>query len=206
MKKTARAAAALLAGCLAFHGPAGAAAAAKSTCVSGASETALQLRTVQTELMVGALSCGATPRYNEFVKANQPALMAGHTQLSKFFDKSRGGQRAMNAFITKLANDASIRSVQDIAKFCQESGWLYDAILSPKRGDLAGFVAPLWVAQRHGFTSCKPPATYVVLGPNGPQEAAAPAPAPVPAAAPKAAADAGPVPTPRPKPGAVASR
>ncbi len=203
MKKTARAAAALLAGCIAFHGPA-AAAAAKAACVSGASEAALQLRTVQTELMVGALSCGTTPRYNEFVKANQPALMAGHTQLSRFFDKSRGGQRAMNAFITKLANDASIRSVQDIAKFCQESGWLYDAILSPKRGDLAAFVAPLWVAQRHGFASCKPPATYVVLGPDGPQEAAAPA--PVPAAAPKAGADVGSVPTPRPKPGAVASR
>jgi hypothetical protein len=179
MRKTARALAALVAACLTVSGAA--AAAAKQACVSGAAEQALQLRTVQTELMVGALSCGASARYNEFVKANQPALMAGHTELSRFFTKARGGQAAMNAFITKLANDASIRSVKNIALFCQETGWLYDAMLSPQRGDLAAFTARLWIAQRHGYPSCSPPATYVVLGPNGPQEAQA---VPTPAAKP----------------------
>jgi hypothetical protein len=191
-----------------------AAAAAKEACVSGAAEQALQLRTVQTELMVGALSCSASARYNEFVKANQPALMAGHTELTRFFTKARGGQGAMNAFITKLANDASIRSVKNIALFCQETGWLYDAMLSPQRGDLAAFTARLLVAQRHGYAPCSPPATYVVLGPNGPQEAKAAAAAPAAPAAPAGAAvppsvaadGKGAIPTPRPKPPNAALR
>ncbi len=205
MTKAARAFAAIVAACLTVST---AAAAADKGCVSGAVEQALQLRTVQTELMVGALSCSASARYNEFVKANQKALMAGHTELTRFFTKARGGQRALNAFITKLANDASIRSVKNIALFCQETGWLYDAMLNPQRGDLAAFTSRLWVAQRHGFSSCNPPATYVVLGPGGPQEAAAPAAVAAPAAAKEAADEAkgAAVPTPEPKPPTAASR
>ena len=67
--------------------------AAEEACVKGPDEVALQVRVIQTDLMVAALSCGASARYNEFVKANQPVLMAAHTQLTKFFTKKRGGQR-----------------------------------------------------------------------------------------------------------------
>ena len=202
-----RALAAATAACLSVS--AAAAAKGEPACVKGADEVALQLRTVQTDLMVAALSCSASDRYNEFVKANQPALMAAHGQLGKFFDKKRGGQKALNAFITKLANDSSKRSVADIARFCQETGWLYDAILNPARGDLVTFVGPLLVAQRHGFQSCEPRPSYVVLGPTGPTEVAAatpPPPAAAPAAAPTPAAAAPGVPTPRPKPATIASR
>jgi hypothetical protein len=213
MHTTARFAAALLAACLAVA-PAAAAAAAKKAapaCVKGADEVALQVRVVQTDLMVAALSCSASARYNEFVKANQPVLMAAHTQLTGFFNKKRGGASALNAFITKLANDSSMRSVQDIATFCQETGWLYDAILNPQRGDLPTFIGPLLIAQRHGFTPCEARATYVVLGPNGPTQVAAATPPAAPAATPPGApapapADAGGVPTPQPKPAAIASR
>jgi len=207
MHSTARFAAALLAACIAVS-PAVAAKAAPA-CVKGADEVALQVRVVQTDLMVAALSCSASARYNEFVKANQPVLMAAHTQLTGFFNKKRGGASALNAFITKLANDSSMRSVKDIATFCQETGWLYDAILSPKRGDLPAFIGPLLIAQRHGFTPCEPRATYVVLGPNGPTQVAAATTPPAPAAAPPGApapADTAGVPTPQPKPAAVASR
>ncbi len=187
-------------------------AAAAPACVKGADETALQVRVVQTDLMVAALSCGASARYNEFVKANQPALMGAHKQLSTFFNKKRGGQAALNAFITKLANDASQRSVANIALFCQETGWLYDAILKPERGDLGTFLKPLLVAQRHGFASCEPRPTYLVAGPEGMTEVAAATPPAAPAAAPGGptppsntpGAVAG-VPTPRAKPAAIAS-
>jgi hypothetical protein len=200
MNKTKSAVAAFMAAALSFSA---ASAAEKQACITGAAEQAMQLRTVQTELMVSALSCGASARYNEFVKANQPVLMAGHTELSKFFTSARGGQKSLNAFITKLANDASIRSVKNIALFCQETGWLYDAILSPQRGDLAAFTAKLWVAHRHGYPSCTPPETYVVLTANGPQEAKAPA---APATAPaKAAGDTAP-PTPQAKPPTATTR
>ena len=211
----ARAAAVLTAACIAVTGVAAAAkkapaAAPAPACVKGADEMALQIRVVQTDLMVAALSCSASARYNEFVKGNQPVLMAAHTQLTKFFTAKRGGAKALNAFITKLANDSSMRSVQNIALFCQETGWLYDAILSPTRGDLPTFIQPLLIAQRHGYQPCEPRPSYVVLGPKGPTEVAAAAPAaPAPAAAPGTApapADTSGVPSPRPKPATIASR
>lgn len=215
-----RAAAAITAACLAF---APAAYAAEEACVKGPDEVALQTRVIQTDLMVAALSCGASARYNEFVKANQPVLMAAHTQLTKFFTKKRGGQKALNAFITKLANDSSKRSIANIALFCQETGWLYDAILSPARGDFVTFISPLAVAQRHGYAPCEPKAQLLAVGPTGPVPvtvaAAAPPPAAAPAAAPAATPAAAPapaaaaptpdttgVPTPKPKPTTLASR
>ena len=206
MKSTVRATASAVAACMFILT---AQAAPAPACVKGADETALQTRTVQTDLMVAALSCSASSRYNDFVKGNQAALMAAHTQLTSFFTKKRGGQKAMNAFITKLANDASRRSVGDIARFCQETGWLYDAILSPQRGDLSTFMRPLLVAQRHGYTPCEPRASYVVMGPNGPSEVAAATPSiAAPAATPpgKPVGDIAGIPTPRAKPPALAQR
>ena len=199
------------------------AAAAAEACVKGPDEVALQVRVIQTDLMVAALSCGASARYNTFVKANQPVLMAAHTQLTKFFTAKRGGQRALNTFITKLANDSSRRSIANIAAFCQETGWLYDALLAPTRGDLVTFIGPLLVSQRHGYAPCEPKAQLMAIGPTGPLpvDVAAAAPPAVPAAAPAAAApqpaappppqaapkaDTTGVPTPKPKPTTLASR
>ncbi len=220
MKLTNKAAAAVMAACLAVLP---ATAAEKAACVKGPDEVALQTRVVQTDLMVAALSCGASARYNEFVKANQPVLMAAHTQLTKFFTKARGGSRALNAFITKLANDSSRRSIANIAAFCQETGWLYDAMLSPARGDFVTFIGPLLVAQRHGYAPCEAKPQLMAVGPTGPMPVtvAAAAPAEAPAAAPPAAApqpatpppaaaapkaDTSGVPTPKPKPTTLASR
>ena len=216
MKFTNRIAAAFTAASISFAP----AMAAEEACVKGPDEVALQVRVIQTDLMVAALSCGASARYNEFVKANQPVLMAAHTQLTKFFTKKRGGQRALNAFITKLANDSSRRSIANIAAFCQETGWLYDAVLSPTRGDFVTFIGPLQVSQRHGYQPCEPKAQLLAIGPSGPVPATAVAAAAPPAAAPAAAPAAPPasaaptppkadttgVPTPKPKPTTLASR
>lgn len=197
--------------------------AAEAACVKGPDEVALQVRVIQTDLMVAALSCGASARYNEFVKANQPVLMAAHTQLTQFFSKKRGGQTALNAFITKLANDSSRRSIANIAGFCQETGWLYDAVLSPERGDFVAFIGPLLVSQRHGYQPCEAKPQLLAVGPDGlvavTVAAAPPAaePATAPAAAPPQPATAPPaqaapkadtsgVPTPQPKPTTIASR
>lgn len=210
MTLTARVAAAVMAACIAVSPAAAAGAEAKKkapACVKGADETALQMRVVQTDLMVAALSCSASDRYNAFVKGDQKTLMAAHTQLQAFF-KKRGGTAALNSFITRIANESSSRSIADIRKFCEQSGWMYDAILNPARVDLPTFVAPLLVAQLHGFTPCEPRATYVVFGPKGPVEVAAAQPAapagPTPPANPAPAP--GDVPTPKPKPAIIAQR
>ncbi len=202
MKLKTRAAAALMAAGIAF---APVAAAADAACVKGPDEVALQVRVIQTDLMVAALSCGASARYNEFVKANQSVLMAAHTQLTKFFTAKRGGQKALNAFITKLANDSSKRSIANIAAFCQETGWLYDALLSPTRGDLVAYIGPLLVSQRHGYAPCEAKPQLLAVGPTGPVVATAAAAAPPPAAAPAAAAPSAGAPAPAAQPAAAPS-
>lgn len=174
MKTAAKAVAIAVATCMTV-GTAHAAAAKKPACVTGADEVALQMRTTQTELMVAALSCSATANYNTFMTGNQKTLMAAHSALQKFF-KSRGGERELNSFITRLANESSKRSIANIALFCQQNAYLYQAILAPERGDLATFIAPLWVAQLHGFPSCTPRESYIVYGPEGPTAVAPPYP------------------------------
>ena len=44
-------------------------------CTSAANLEALNVRALQTELMVGALACGERERYNAFVQARQPELV-----------------------------------------------------------------------------------------------------------------------------------
>ena len=52
-------------------------------CVKGKLLTAFQMRMMQTELVVGALSCKLTPRYNDFVRAYQSELMTAHRALEE---------------------------------------------------------------------------------------------------------------------------
>ncbi len=125
-------------------------------CVKGEDETALQVRVVQTELMVAALSCNASPRYNSFVQLYQKDLMAAHNQLRKLFKRIYGGSAntELNTFITRLANDSSKRSIANITIFCRNATTMYDSALAIETPQLASFVPAQPVAQLHGFQSC----------------------------------------------------
>lgn len=160
--------------------------------------TALQMRMLQTELVVGALSCKMTPRYNDFVKAYQTDLMGAHKQLMKFF----GRESVLEDYKSKGANEVSQRSLANITEFCANAASLYDQLLGPEKVQLANFVATEPSANRHGIEVCGAPATIeasaVPANPNrrvpkprvkpDVQVAAAPKPADAPAAAPPAAA------------------
>lgn len=130
---------------------------AKVTCVNPKEEAALQTRVVQTELMVAALLCHATPRYNDFVTAHQKELMRAHEALRALFKRFYGAQGGteLNTFITRLANDSSKRSTHGITAFCNQAAALYDgAAALGEEMTLATFVAVQPVAQMHGFAVC----------------------------------------------------
>jgi hypothetical protein len=126
-------------------------------CAKPAEIAAFELYTVQTDLMVSARSCGIAERYNAFVTANQPALAAANAAIKSFFRK-RGGEKAMNDYATRLANNASTRFIGDRMKFCVDAWNMFEGIASPQRGELAAFIATLPVAQLHGVKPCTPPA------------------------------------------------
>src|SRR5262245_61135013 len=110
---------------------------AQPNCVKDKVLTALQMRMMQTELVVGALSCQMTPRYNEFVTAYKPDLMTAHRTLLKFF----GRESKMEDYKSKTANEASQRSLANLTEFCNYTGALYDKLLAPQKVQLSSFVS-----------------------------------------------------------------
>ena len=73
--------------------------------------------------MVAALSCNARTDYNDFVVRYRPYLANHGYELRRYFRKlyGRGHKRALNTFVTALANGASQVSIVDRSEFCNES-------------------------------------------------------------------------------------
>lgn len=122
-------------------------------CVKGKVLSAFQMRMLQTELVVGALSCKLTPRYNEFVTAYRTDLMSAHrTLMSHFARESR-----LEDYKSRTANEVSQRSLANITEFCNYTTSLYDKLLGPEKLRLIEFVSGEPSANRHGQNTCSPP-------------------------------------------------
>jgi hypothetical protein len=86
-------------------------------------DISIEVRRLQTNLMVAALSCGARNDYNEFVIAHRPSLQKYGTAIRAEFRRRYGkaGDSKLNQFVTRLANEASSRSNADRENFCAEA-------------------------------------------------------------------------------------
>ncbi len=122
-------------------------------CVKDKVLLSLEMRMLQTELVVGALSCQMSPRYNDFVNAYKPDLMTAHRTLLKWF----GRESKMEDYKSKTANEVSQRSLANITEFCSYTGALYDKLLGPAKVSLETFVATEPVAAHHDFDVCGAP-------------------------------------------------
>lgn len=123
-------------------------------CIKDKVLSAFQMRMLQTELVVGALSCKMTPRYNEFVTAYRPDLMTAHKTMMKYFGK----ESRLEDYKSRTANEASQRSLANITEFCNYSSALYDKLLGPEKVKLVDFAMVEPVANRHGQDVCGTPA------------------------------------------------
>lgn len=123
-------------------------------CVKDKVLSAFQMRMLQTELVVGALSCKLTPRYNEFVTSYRSDLMVAHRALLKYFGK----ESRLEDYKSRTANEASQRSLANITEFCLYSSALYDKLLGPEKPKLVEFAMAEPAANRHGQDVCGTPA------------------------------------------------
>jgi hypothetical protein len=112
-------------------------------CTSAANVEALNVRALQTELMVGALACGERERYNAFVQARQPELVPYAKTLQRMHGKRT------NAFVTRVANAAS-RNAD-----CAAISALFDEALE-SGSSLSAIAAKDVLASRHGYKVCAP--------------------------------------------------
>ncbi|MDA1325468.1 MAG: hypothetical protein O3C34_12030 [Proteobacteria bacterium] len=101
-------------------------------CVAPRDRDSQIVRALQSRLMIAALSCNARNDYNQFVNHYQPQLAYHGTGLRKYFRKKHGKshKRALNKFVTDLANGASQASIKDRSRFCVESRAIFAALKS----------------------------------------------------------------------------
>jgi len=105
-------------------------------CLQPAEKTGFDVRALQSQLMVVAITCGNQDDYNRFVTSNQPDLAAAYRSLFAHFRRTGGGQRATDAFITDLANRHSQVGIQQGSLFCQNQMPLFQQV-SALRGQQA---------------------------------------------------------------------
>lgn len=92
-------------------------------CVGPRERASLDVRVLQSKLMVAALMCNQRSEYNAFVVRFRPALRAHGRTLVNYFDQTfdAQGKRQLDRFVTALANEASRESNVDRNGFCSEA-------------------------------------------------------------------------------------
>ena len=144
----------------AIAAPAGAAAAKAAkprACVSNSEKLALDTRVLQTELLIGALSCGQGEQYNQFVASFQPQLQEQGSHLISLFNRIHGakGTDKLNEFVTNLANDASKRSQNIGHGYCYFTWDIFYEAFDTAPESFAKLVDKPWIPVRHGFNACE---------------------------------------------------
>jgi hypothetical protein len=102
------------------------------SCVQSADRTAFEVRALQSQLMVAALSCARDNDYNAFVRKFQGELGGAYRSIQGHFRRTAGGghQRALDGYITTLANEQSQDGIRQGSRFCQNVGPLFQAALA----------------------------------------------------------------------------
>lgn len=105
---------------------------ASAACVQPAEKTAFDIRALQSQLMVAALSCGQQDDYNTFVRKFQNELGTAFRGVASHFRRTTGAQhqRQLDQYITALANGQSQLSIARGSFFCREQTPLFQAALA----------------------------------------------------------------------------
>lgn len=103
-----------------------------ASCVQPNERDSQIVRALQSRLMIAALSCNARSDYNRFVKHYQKDLAYHGSGLRKYFRNKYGKKhkKALNKFVTRLANGASQESIKDRRGFCAESRVIFSQLMS----------------------------------------------------------------------------
>jgi hypothetical protein len=114
---------------------------------------AIQVRVLQSDLMIAALNCDLRDQYNQIVRLNDKELVTQGRNLKNLFSRRYGaaGERELNRFVTAIANDSSSRAVALGSDYCVAAQQLMTRVLAaPANGitqasyeivDLAGIEA-----------------------------------------------------------------
>jgi hypothetical protein len=130
--------------------------AAAAVCVVPAQENALQVRMLQNELMVAALTCNQKAAYNGFVMRFKPQLSTEGKHLQSFFSQQYGSRstKELNGFITRIANESSRRGMVQRGAFCRQAENIHSGSVNLNPAGLASYAKQFSFAGNHGFALC----------------------------------------------------
>ena len=128
---------------------------AQPQCVQPAEKTAFDVRALQSQLMVIALTCGEHDRYNAFVKRYERELTSSFRTLTASYRRA-GGTKALDGYITTLANAQSQDGIRQGTRFCANARPMFDAALAaPTDSSALSAVAQANnLSNPHGFGDC----------------------------------------------------
>ncbi len=92
-----------------------------SACMTAQEARAFSLRHLQSRLMVAGLACNQRDAYNNFVEEFRPPLADAGADFIGYFQRTGGGQTALNRHVTELANVAGLQRASDPQAFCEET-------------------------------------------------------------------------------------
>jgi len=128
-------------------------------CAKPSEKVALDVRVLQSELMVAALSCGQQEAYNRFVQRHRTELSSSGRALKSYFHRRYGssGKYKLNRFVTQLANQASERSMQQgRGRYCSFADRSFDELLGSRMHSLADFSGFDALYAQHEVKTCSP--------------------------------------------------
>jgi hypothetical protein len=126
------------------------AAAAYAACMQPAEKTAFDVRALQSQLMVVALTCQQQDDYNAFVRRHMNELGAAHQGLVSYHRRAHGAQhqRLLDQYITNLANSQMQAGITQGSHFCRNQAPLFQmAMAATNRTELANIAVTAGIPQ-----------------------------------------------------------
>ena len=142
-----------LAGVVAAAVPATAFAKDVANCVSSDEAQAFRLRELQSRFMVAALSCNQLTAYNTFVERFKPTLASAGKRMIAYYERTGGGETALNRHLTQLANAAGLSRAESPENYCGDT-WAMFLLLEDEPTGLPSMAAKY----TPGVAQCSPAA------------------------------------------------
>jgi hypothetical protein len=118
------------AGLLASH------AASAESCARPAERAAFDVAGLKSQLMVTAITCEATERYNSFIARFRANLLAEEKIVNAYFARNFGkrASKEHDDYITSLANSQSENGLKLGTAFCNQNVGMFDEVMALRDG------------------------------------------------------------------------
>ncbi len=134
--------------------------ASAETCARPADKTAFDVAGLKSQLMVTAITCEATERYNAFILRYRPNLVAQEKVLNAYFSRSFGkrAQSQHDDYITSLANSQSQNGLKSGTGFCNQNVSMFDDVMKLSgAGELTDYATGKAMPQPIVLVACATP-------------------------------------------------